>query len=104
MGSEYTDEGRVLVKVNDKVLGGRDNWEYKHHLIWEKHYGKVPEGYRVLFLDGNTHNFDISNLACVPLHQVCILAANNWFNKGREVTITALKYAELQIKLKENIN
>lgn len=100
LGGEYTDENRVLVKIKDEVRGGRGNWEYKHHLVWEKHYGKIPKGYRVLFLDSDTNNFDIDNLACVSLHQVCILASNNWFNKEREITLTALKYAELQIELK----
>ena len=37
-----------------------------HRLIWEKHYGPIPEGYVIHHKDGNKLNNNISNLECMP--------------------------------------
>ena len=36
-----------------------------HVYIWEKHNGKVPDGYDIHHIDHDKSNNDISNLACV---------------------------------------
>jgi hypothetical protein len=33
-----------------------------HRVVWEHYNGKVPKGYHVHHVDGNTHNNEISNL------------------------------------------
>lgn len=55
-----TRDGYIEVKVRDD--GYKKNFALKHRLVWEKHYGKIPEGYNVQFKDGNRQNCDISNL------------------------------------------
>lgn len=37
----------------------------KHLVVWKKHYGHLPPGFSVVFLDGAKTNFDISNLIAV---------------------------------------
>ena len=37
----------------------------EHRVIWEKHHGKIPEGYVIHHIDGNGHNNDVSNLMCL---------------------------------------
>lgn len=37
-------------------------WELLHRVVWEQHYGKIPEGMMVTFKDGNTKNCAIENL------------------------------------------
>ena len=64
IGYERVDiEGYVYVKVQD--LHQNRNFRQKHYLVWEQHYGPVPKGYQLRFLDGNRQNCDISNLALV---------------------------------------
>ena len=36
-----------------------------HRLIYEKHYGKIPEGYHIHHIDGDKLNNEISNLECL---------------------------------------
>lgn len=36
--------------------------QYEHRIIWEKYYGKIPEGYIVHHIDGNKLNNNIENL------------------------------------------
>ena len=34
----------------------------KHRLLWEQHYGPIPEGVNIVFIDGNPDNITIENL------------------------------------------
>ena len=36
-----------------------------HRLIWEQHYGKIPEGMIIHHINKNPLNNDIKNLQCV---------------------------------------
>lgn len=68
IGSERVCGNRVIVKVSDFPTTEKNrmiNWKDKGHLVWEQHHGKIPEGHRLVYLDGNKMNFDISNLECV---------------------------------------
>lgn len=44
--------------------------ELLHHVVWRDHHGPVPAGHQVTFLDGNTRNVAIENLACLPASEV----------------------------------
>ncbi len=41
-------------------------WEMLHRVVWEKHYGKIPKGYNVIFKNGDTLDCRLNNLAMVP--------------------------------------
>lgn len=100
IGDERIENGYVLVKVSD-IKGSRQkrnaaiNWVPKQRLIWEQHYGKIPEGHQVIFLDGDKSNFDIDNLCCVSLYTMSALNRNQWLNGNKELTLTAIKWVEL---------
>lgn len=53
-----TADGYVVVKVEN---GKR--WKLRARLVWEEHNGPIPEGMRVIHLDGNKENDAIENLA-----------------------------------------
>lgn len=41
-------------------------WELLHHVQWESYHGKkVPDGFMVIFADGDNRNFARDNLVCV---------------------------------------
>lgn len=102
VGSERTNkQGYTLVKVNDNV-GERgnsqtyhDNWKFKQILIWEQHHGPVPDGYNVIFLDGDKSNFELTNLCCIPTKYMGVLAGNNWYTGDPDITATAIKWCEI---------
>lgn len=37
----------------------------EHRLVYESYYGKIPDGYDVHHIDGDTYNNDIDNLECL---------------------------------------
>lgn len=59
-----TIDGYVEVKIQHLKNGDANNknFELKHRLIWEEHFGKIPQGMNVEFLDNNKMNFEPSNL------------------------------------------
>lgn len=81
-----TTDGYIEVKVKDGCLN--DNWELKHRYIYKQHYGKIPAGYNVIFLDGNKQNTDISNLKLVSKYDDLIMNRNKLFTKDKELTET----------------
>ena len=56
----------------------------KHRYIWELHNGKIPKGYEVHHIDGNTHNNDISNLTLLSIKEHRSLHAKR--QTGRKIS------------------
>lgn len=57
------------VPINSKgYIWARDDYGYliqEHRLVWEKAYGKIPEGYMIHHKNGNKADNDLKNLECV---------------------------------------
>ena len=78
IGAESIKKGFVRVKVAQPNV-----WKQKQVYIWEQANGReVTKKECVLFLDGNTRNFAIENLECVPRRIQSVL------NNMREPTDT----------------
>ena len=88
----------VKVKIADTYKGESKNWKLKHYLIWEKHYGPIPKGTNVIFLDGNNRNFDINNLALCDTKTLLLL--NHWDYYGHHPSITKAGIAVCETHLK----
>lgn len=59
-GHERIDvDGYVLFRLSP------GNYVYKHRHLYEQVHGAIPEGYIIIFKDGNKLNFDINNLQAI---------------------------------------
>lgn len=85
VGSERMRKGDYLyVKVQD---GHKNkNWKPKHQVIYEKYYGPVPKGSKVIFADGNKNNFDIDNLILVTKSELLIMNRKGYIRNNSEIT------------------
>lgn len=97
IGTESNPDKNGLIRV--KISSSR--WVYKHRYIYEQHYGKIPKGYCVMFLDGNNTNFDISNLICVKNNHKLYIQSRGLISCDKETTKVGLKVAQLYFKTKE---
>lgn len=103
IGSERIDNGTVFVKVSDEPYADyHDNWKNKARVIWEQHYGEIPESHVITHLDGNCMNFDIENLYCLPKVFSAILSRNGWWTNSREHNLVAIEWCKLFYSLKES--
>lgn len=95
IGSERVNvDGYVEIKVADP-----NKWEAKHRVIWEKHYGKIPDGYSVIFSDKNKENLDINNLMLVSKKQLVFLNKYRLIKEDRDLTKTGLIIADMLSKI-----
>lgn len=88
-----TKDGYIMVKIQDGCLN--KNWVLKHRYIYEQHYGKIPEGCNIIFLDGNRKNTDISNLKLVSRAEDLIMNNHKLFTQDRELTNTGTLIAKV---------
>lgn len=96
VGSEIINsDGYLKVKV-----GEPDKWEFKQRLVWQDHYGEIPKGSNVIFLDGNKLNTDITNLELVTNSENGMLNKNNLRYDDKELTKTGVNVARLLSAIK----
>lgn len=93
VGAEtVTTDGYVKVKIAQPNV-----WAFKHTLIWEKENGKVPEGFIVVFKDGNKLNCTIENLDLISRAENAVI--NRCGLRASGLYSTAKVVAQLQIKV-----
>ncbi len=65
VGSErVTKEGYLQRKMTDTGYPPHD-WVEVQRIVWEEHFGPIPDGHVVLFKDGDKRNFDPANLELI---------------------------------------
>ena len=103
VGSERKDpKGYVLIKIAEP-----DKWIEKHRYIYEKEYGKIPTGYKVIFADRNKENFNIDNLILVTDAESLIMNNKKLIYEEAELTKTGSLIAKIidrTNKLSKSIN
>ncbi|CAK7002407.1 HNH endonuclease signature motif containing protein [Tissierella sp.] len=74
-------------------------WELTHRLIWEKYNGAIPEGYNIIFGDGDKNNLDIENLVLVSKHELLVMNKLNLIQESAELTKVGKNIARLHIAI-----
>lgn len=103
-----TTNGTTYIKVKDSYLSRQKGYREPYWVpiqkkVWQDHYGEVPDGKMVIFLDGNNENIDISNLYCIDRKISAIMASNGWYSSNRDITLTAIKWCELYYAMMQSI-
>lgn len=106
IGTERIIGGYIWVKVSDlpRPRGCKDhmyNWVQKGRWVWEQHYGEIPEGYNIVYLDGNTLNCDISNLECTTANIQGYVAGGRFNQADPQLKRCAIKMKTLEKILEE---
>ncbi len=111
VGTETIFGGIVLVKVSDvrgsyhnpSPHGHKDggNWRKKAYINWENAYGSIPEGKRLVYLDGNSLNCDVNNLYFTDVGIQMHVARHGYLSENRDLTLAAIKWYELRNALKK---
>ena len=85
----------TFVKIREPNI-----WERKKRYLYEKNIGKIPEGNRVIFLDGNTNNFNLNNLSLVSKKEQQTMCLFSLYFNDKELTKTGLLITKLKLKSK----
>ena len=112
LGTETKDKnGYIEVKVTANKYESAGNrgkcskfdtkWIGKHKKVWIDENGdNIPPRHKIIFLDKNKYNFDITNLACVSNGKHAILCKKHRYSENPEITATNITLTELEQKLK----
>lgn len=95
IGATRTDCGRVVVKTEH-------GWKASGKATWEQANGKVPNGYCITHLDGNTKNYDIKNLALVPIQYLGLLQQHDLRSEIPEITKIGIRWCDLYCTAKKH--
>ena len=91
VGSErITVDGFVEVKIAEP-----NKWDLKSRVIYRKHYGEVPKGHTIIYLDGNKLNLEISNLKAISRAEELIMNKNNLRYEEKKLTETGHLIAQI---------
>ena len=85
MANRRKDTHKPTKKGYVRLLQKGMGHKFEHILVWEKYFGKVPEGYQIHHIDGNKENNNIENLQLVTpmehkrIHEGCKLVLGEWY-------------------------
>ena len=96
IGSERIADSYLQRKVTDTGYTPRD-WKPVHVLLWIEHYGPIPKGYLVAFIDGDRTHIKLENL--VLCHRRDIMRRNTIQRYPSDL----VKVMQLSGKLKRKI-
>ena len=101
IGSERIDKSHTNgYRVKIKVAKGHEGWVDKGRYIFENQNGKIPEGYVLVYLDGNPMNCEIDNLATVdPVTFYQVVHNKAYKSNNPTITKTLIRYYELRNSL-----
>lgn len=87
------NDNRVYYKM--KAADGR--WKMAGIVIWEEANGPIPDGYRIIYLDGDNSNYSLDNMELVTNKLGYQVTTNKCYQTGNpEITKTLIKYYELR--------
>lgn len=94
VGTESVLEGYVWIKVAEP-----SKWVKKHHYIWEKEHGSIPDGYVLKFADENKLNVTLDNLFLTPRTACTTVALKGMNQDNPDLNKTVHKLIELEITI-----
>ena len=88
------------IKVSDD--GNKHDWMPLRKYVWEQQYGKVPEGYCVVFLTDNHSDVSLKNLGLINRRGTAIMSKLDWWSSNRVITGDAVQWCNLYLIAKDN--
>lgn len=96
----HTMDGYLVRKVQEEGTQW-ERFQFVHKAVWEKHYGPIPEGKMVSFLDGDKDNCNIDNLVLIDNHENLELNRSKLRFSEAEFTKAGLAVAKVKIAVRK---
>lgn len=91
-----TTDGYLMRKVANP-----NEWELEAHLVWKAHHGEIPKGHKIIYLDDDRRNVDISNLAMVSDAEHIEMMRRKMRFKNPDLTKSGVAVAKLTVATKK---
>lgn len=110
IGSEHYKGNKNRCKMVYIKVAQPNVWVRKNRYVYEQHYGKIPDDYRVIHLNGDKDDFSIDNLRAIPLKTHLVMKNMNLYSNDKDlfetgilITKVAAKRNEVMKKFKEQL-
>ena len=108
IGSESTTgDGYIILKLDkpyhNSISKSHPNWVLKHVYVYEQAYGSIPKGNKLVFLDGNRQNCELSNLQLVSKDVHLNMNRNKYYGHSKEITQAGIEIFQTEKLIKEEI-
>lgn len=91
VGSERVNvDGYIEIKTEEPNV-----WKLKQKVVWEAVNGPVPDGFKLIFLDGNKENVNIDNLEMISNDEMLEMNRNKLRYDDPESTKTGILIAKV---------
>jgi len=97
-----TGKKYIYIKFQNSGICARD-WKKKHIWVWEQAHGPVPDGYIIVFLDGNSLNCNLENLCLANDREYMNMYHGKLFSNDPELTKIGLAIVRLREDIYENL-
>ena len=98
IGSErVTKDGILQRKVSDTGYSPGD-WKSVHSLVYEQHYGPIPDGHIVVFRDGERTNIEPDNLMLRSRAELLCLNRHRYRKAPAELKPSLVALAKLKVR------
>lgn len=87
--------GGRKTKVILTEINGKRRWKPYGKYVWEQANGTLPNGWSVIFLNGDNTDCRLENLYAIGPDVMALMARNQWFSWNPDMTMTAIKLCEL---------
>lgn len=93
--------GTILTKADGyvwkKIGEGRFDWKQLHLLLWEEAHGPVPDGYVIIFKDGDRQHCVLDNLVMVTRGEHAVMNKHGLRPESPEYVDSAILIAKIKI-------
>jgi len=80
-----------------------NSWKEKHIILWEQARGKLPEGLRLIFADGDAKNCSLDNLIPATKREIFYMNRHSLFYADAGLTRAALALARHSIAISDKL-
>lgn len=87
-------DGYWEIKVCNK--NGKKSWISLHKYLYEREHGKIPAKHKVIFLDKDKENLNLSNLACVSYDEALKLNQKHLLFENAELSKSGIAIIKLE--------
>lgn len=84
-------------------LGEPDKWMLYARYLWEQEHGPIPEGHKVIHINGDRLDDRIENLELVKDSELSRINHTKLFGKNEDINKCVISLAKLQDKVAEKI-
>jgi len=95
------DDGDGYLKIKVGPEYSSSGWVRYHRYLYEQKHGKIPRGYKIMFLDGDKRNYSDENMVAIPASYFALMNKLNLHSEFPEINFAGIQWCELYSALKK---